>query len=70
MQNQYLNRQTYPVSFSEEALSKGVMYDGKWCQGINWIDWALLFILPVASTPAFIIANKKRKELKEKAEEA
>lgn len=51
-------------------LNKGVMYDGKWCQGINWIDWALLFILPVASTPAFIIANKKRKELKEKAEEA
>ena len=51
-------------------LNKGVMYDGKWCQGINWIDWALLFILPVASTPAFIIANKKRKELKAQAEEA
>ena len=46
------------------------MYDGKWMQGINWIDWALLFILPVASIPAFIIANQKRKELKALAENA
>lgn len=51
-------------------LNKGVMYDGKWMQGINWIDWALLFILPVASIPAFIIANQKRKELKALAENA
>ena len=51
-------------------LNKGVMYEGKWMQGINWIDWALLFILPVASTPAFMIASKKRKELKEKAKES
>lgn len=50
-------------------LMKGVMHEGQWIQGINWIDWALLFILPVASTPAFIIASKKRKELKEKAAE-
>lgn len=50
-------------------LNKGVMHEGQWLQGINWIDWALLFILPVASTPAFMIANKKRKELKEKAEQ-
>lgn len=48
-------------------LNKGIMYDGKWMQGINWIDWALLFILPVASTPTYLIASKKRKELKEKA---
>ena len=50
-------------------LNKGVMHEGKLYKGINWIDWALLFILPVASTPAFIIANKKRKELAEKAKE-
>lgn len=51
-------------------IIKGVMHEGQWIQGINWIDWALLFILPVASTPAFIIANNERKELKEKAKEA
>ena len=50
-------------------LNKGVMHEGQWLQGINWIDWALLFILPVASTPAFILANKKRKELEARAAE-
>lgn len=45
------------------------MHEGQWLQGINWIDWALLFILPAASTPAFILANKKRKELEAQAAE-
>ena len=50
-------------------LNKGVMHEGQWLQGINWIDWALLFILPVMSTPAFILANKNRKELEAQAAE-
>ena len=48
-------------------LNKGVTHEGQWIQGINAIDWALLFILPVASTPAFLIAKKARKALEEKA---
>jgi hypothetical protein len=48
-------------------LNEGVWHEGQWIQGINKIDWALLFILPVASTPSFLIAKKARDQLKEKA---
>ena len=47
-------------------LNKGVLYEGKWIQGIKWYDWALLLDLPALAAPAIADVQKLRKAHKEK----
>lgn len=47
-------------------LMKGVMYEGKFIQGIKWYDWALLFDIPALTVPMVSAMMKMRKEHKEK----
>lgn len=46
-------------------LMQGVMYEGKFIQGVNAIDWALLLDLPAVAIPAAVSALKMRKARKE-----
>ncbi|AEB06589.1 hypothetical protein Corgl_0471 [Coriobacterium glomerans PW2] len=41
---------------SYPALMKGVMYDGVWFQGVDWISWVFLIEVPILCLPASFIA--------------
>lgn len=53
-------------NYSYFALIKGVYYQGKFYQGVDWISWVFLFEVPVLSIPASCVSFMEYCRLKKK----